>query len=484
MYSNGKSKILKKKGYTKDIIDAVKYVYDQNYKQGDQFKGWFVGRNVKETCNNIIDFVLDFITYKVDPSGVQWVKTPNRFIDDACGDCKSYSIFVCSVLTCLGITNGFRFASYKRGSDFTHVYSWVIDEYGNKIIIDCVAIQQGKANRFEEVDFYKIKDIMNSTKISILSGLEDGKISFSANDTVAQITAKCFLYASVNSKNMRNTGEFLVWITNTYKSKKQLEICAYVFQMFFSGDAGLETMKMYCKEYVNGVNNPNSPYQISKISTIRKNLLDWFNDNITDNYNITYSIDCADVANDIINYAELGLYLLVDDKYLNIKQVLKKQNEKVFFESIAQNSGINFASVKMLIYGAIESKYGMTPNQLLSIMFDGKDFGSSTTSFLAGDIAWNPYEGTIFDANKTNTTTNTTTKTETKKTAWDKVSDIAKQVGGIFTNLFGIVKGGTNNIAPTVYDVETSSSSLFVIAVVGLCVLGGVVFFNKKKGKK
>lgn len=476
MYSNGKSKILKKKGYTKDIIDAVKYVYDQNYKQGDQFKKWFVGRNVKETCNNIIDFILENIEYKVDPSGVQWVKTPNRFIDDSCGDCKSYAIFICSILTCLGIPNGFRFASYKRGDDFTHVYSWALDEYGNKIIIDAVAIQQNKAKKFEEVEFYKSKDIMNTTKISMLSGFsEDGKITFSSSDTVAQIVAKCFLYASANSKNMRNTGEFLVWITNTYKTKKQLEICAYVFMMFFSGEAGLDTMKLYCEEYINGVNNPNSPYQISKISTIRKNILDWFNDNITDNYNITYSVDVADVANDIINYAELGLYLLVDDKYLNSTQAIKKQNEKLFFEALAQNSGLNLSCIKLLIYGAIESKYGMTPNKLLSIMFDGKDFGSSTNSFLAGVIQV---------AEKENTTT---TPQTTKKDVWDRISDISEKVGGIFTSLFGIVKGGTNNVSPTRSDVSVvgGTDGMFGVAVVGLAVLGGVVFFSKKKkGRK
>lgn len=476
MRSNGNKTILNPKGYTKDIVKSVVDVFKKTHSQAAEFTPIFNGGSVREICENIVCFILDNIKYKVDPVGEQWIKTPFRFIDDGVGDCKSYSIFVCSVLTELGIENGFRFASYSNG-DFTHVYSVAFDEVGNEIVVDCVAIQQHKAGLFEEVKYKKQKTIMNNTtKISMLSGVSETEeikeIVFSANDTMAQITAKCFLYATIGTKQMLNTGLFLQWITDTYKSKQDLEICAYVFQMYFDGAPGLVTMKSYCKQFVEDKANPNSPYQVSKIQINEPEVFEWFNKNIVGYYNLTYKKDCAAVANEIIKCAELGLYLFVEDKYLNKTQILKKNNQKVFFESLIANTGISWVACKCLLYGAIKQKYNCTPNKLLSILFDS-DFGQfSYTDFISGVVS-------VYDSTQDPNATGIN-----KNKVWNNIGDIAKGVQKIFTDIFGIVKGGTNNITPYYTDVTTGSGSMVGIAVVGLVVLGGAFLLKNKKKRK
>ena len=357
------------------------------------------------------------------------------------------------------------------------MYSIAIDEYGNEIVIDCVAMQQKKAGLFEEVKYKKQKTIMNTTKISMLSGVEEQapkEIVFSSNDTMAQITAKCFLYATIGTKQMINTGLFLQWITDTYKSEADLEVCAYVFQMYFDGAPGLTTMKNYCKSFVEGRTNPNSPYQVADIQMNEPKVFEWFNKNIVQYYNLTYKRDCADVANEVIKCAELGLYLFVDDKYLNQTQLVKKNNEKIFFETLISNTGISFESCKLLLYGAIMQKYNCTPTKLLSVLFD-KDFGTfNYTNFLSGVVS-------IYDpSNDPNVNPSTI---EDKSKIWNNIGVIAKGVSKIFTDIFGIVKGGTNNITPYYTDISTGSS-MMGIAVVGLVVVGGFLLLKNKKRKK
>ena len=484
MNSTGKQQLLHEHGKIEDIVNSVKYVFDKSFKQADNYKKMFVSDSVLETCSKIIDFVCTNIQYKIDPNGVQWIKTPNRFIDDGCGDCKSYSVFVCAVLTMLGIENGFRFASYKVGDEYTHVYSIAYDETGNEIVIDCVAVQKGHA-KFDEVRFIKKYDIMNTTKISMLSGIEQKEISFSAKDTVAQITAKCFLFASFSREKfitrMQVIGEWLVWITDNYKKKVDLDVIAYLFQDWFLKGPSLADLKTATKIYVDNRQNAKSQYNIANISMINQTAFDWFNNNIIANCNITFANDCSDIANKVIDFAEMGLYLFAEDKYLNQTQILKKANEKVFFESLIPNSGITYNSCLLLIYGAIMAKYNCSPTTLLSTMFDGKSFGGEKDSYkiFIGAIDWNDIEP-VYDKNGDVVGT----QQETKKVAWDQVGTIADKVADIFTKIFGTVTGGTSNIAPSYYDYNGASGSGSGLLIGGVAVLAVVLLLAKKKRKK
>lgn len=94
----------------------------------------FRGRDVNATCYNIWKFLKKEIVYKKD--GIeQKIKLPSRFIAEASGDCKSFSLFTASILSGLNIPYVIRYASYTPGvTTPQHVY--VVTTGG--IIIDAV----------------------------------------------------------------------------------------------------------------------------------------------------------------------------------------------------------------------------------------------------------------------------------------------------------------------------------------------------------
>lgn len=110
------------KGATMDIVAEIKVTFAKGAGTVKNFAEFLRGRNDVETCRNVWQFVKTYIVYKKDPIGVQYIKTPAQTFADRFGDCKSYAIFICSLLTKLGIKNAFRFASYAPG-ELTHVYA-------------------------------------------------------------------------------------------------------------------------------------------------------------------------------------------------------------------------------------------------------------------------------------------------------------------------------------------------------------------------
>lgn len=109
-------------------------------------------------------FVRRNIKYRLDPPGKQFVKTPSRTFADGFGDCKSYSIFLASVLYHWGIPAAFRYVSFKPGP-VTHVYV-VAYLNGRSYLLD--ACLPGYNT---EKDFLTHEDVM--TEIHQLSGIGD-----------------------------------------------------------------------------------------------------------------------------------------------------------------------------------------------------------------------------------------------------------------------------------------------------------------------
>lgn len=500
MKADGKKTLMYECGYTDDILNSIKEVFDKNYIQCSDFAQQFKGSSIEQTCILIADFVCRNIRYKADPNGQQWIKTPARLIKDGVGDCKSYSILICSILQCLGIDNGFRFAGYTDYQDYTHVYPVAYDSFGNEYIIDCVAIQQNKADLFQEVEYKKKKEIMNSTRISCLSGLgnsslsEQRIVSFSKNDTIPQITVKCFKYASFADKAMETTANFLTWIVDTYKTKRDLLICAKVFSMYFDGRPGLETMKYYCREFINGQTNPNSPYQITTAQSINPAIEAWFNKNITNYCDKSYYIDVTSTIDKIIEMSVAGLYLFAEDKYLNEKQKVKKENENFLFDRVCDNTGITNGACKLIIYGAIVEKYGMTPTQLLKVLFPKQNFGKSYTAFIGGEVSWNPYDGTMFGSGNSGykfdengniiqspSGNKTQSKTESKD-IWGRLDNCISSISKTILSFIQGIKGSKiTDIAPYQGDYN---SGLSLTSILPFAVLGIGAYFLIKKSKK
>ena len=158
MRADGKKTLIKQKGYTKDIVKAILDVYNESAGQTAELV-----TNASDDLQ-LIDIVeklweiLYNVKYKEDPQGQQWIKTPARLLSDKEGDCKSITLFVNSVLSNLGYKTWFRFVSYNKDGDFSHVYTIVEDKDGKKYPLDYVAYIQRGIPPFEELNYQKKKD--------------------------------------------------------------------------------------------------------------------------------------------------------------------------------------------------------------------------------------------------------------------------------------------------------------------------------------
>lgn len=166
-----KDTIINRQGKTKDIMQAVVDCYNSDYAQVQELADNFPGNDTLSRCRAVFDFVDKNIKYQIDPLQKQWIRTPARLWSDGEGDCKSFSIFICSCLRCMGIPHLFRFAAYEGNSDPTHVYAVAIDESGKEIIVDPVyRDENGKAVFNKECPYTKKIDMKGTTEISRLSG--------------------------------------------------------------------------------------------------------------------------------------------------------------------------------------------------------------------------------------------------------------------------------------------------------------------------
>lgn len=166
-----KDTIINRQGKTKDIMHAVVDCYNSDYAQVQELADNLPGNDTLSRCRAVFDFVDKNIKYQIDPLQKQWIRTPARLWSDGEGDCKSFSIFICSCLRCMGIPHLFRFAAYEGNSDPTHVYAVAIDESGKEIIVDPVyRDESGKAVFNKECPYTKKIDMKGTTEISRLSG--------------------------------------------------------------------------------------------------------------------------------------------------------------------------------------------------------------------------------------------------------------------------------------------------------------------------
>lgn len=147
-----------------NIMEVVLTSYSRNKTQLKDFAKYLRGKNIEATCYNTWKFLKDYIQYEKDPKGKQWVRRPERLWRDKKGDCKSYAVFIASVLDNLGIKGAFRFISEYPKIEPSHVYV-VVKEGRKEIIIDPVL------DRFNvEAEYHKKIDY-NMTQVSELAGL-------------------------------------------------------------------------------------------------------------------------------------------------------------------------------------------------------------------------------------------------------------------------------------------------------------------------
>jgi hypothetical protein len=152
-------------GDTFDIIQVILETSHIARQDTAQFARYLIGSHLMETLRNDYDFVLNNIEYKVDEPGFQYIKTPARAWADKIADCKSFSIFLGSLLENQGIPYMFRFVSFRKDDPTkTHVYVVVPWKGQNSVIMDIVT------KKFNYEKPYQFKED-KMTKIYQMSGI-------------------------------------------------------------------------------------------------------------------------------------------------------------------------------------------------------------------------------------------------------------------------------------------------------------------------
>lgn len=148
-------------GFNSDIITVIhSNVPAAKSQMRDIARSYFNTGSELTTCRKIWDFLKKEIKYKKDPDGYQNIKLPGRFVAEATGDCKSYSLFTASILENLNIPYSFRYTSYSSNPTPQHVY--IVTNSG--IIVDAVW------NKFNNEKKYTYKKDY-PMKIQTLSGI-------------------------------------------------------------------------------------------------------------------------------------------------------------------------------------------------------------------------------------------------------------------------------------------------------------------------
>jgi hypothetical protein len=151
-------------GKTVDIQEVIFAVNKKDiWKETETFSKQF-----SKDSNGLRDlwhFVKEQITYQEDPIGFQYIQHPAALWKSKIGDCKSFTLFIVSVLQNLGIPYIIRFTSYRKG-DVTHVYPIAILN-GERVILDAVWDHfDDEKQYYREEDFKFQKNMSQIVEIS------------------------------------------------------------------------------------------------------------------------------------------------------------------------------------------------------------------------------------------------------------------------------------------------------------------------------
>ena len=201
--SSNKRELVNSFGNTNDIINEILSIDKISQKDTKEFTSHLKGANIIDTARNDWRFVRSNIKYKLDPLNYQYLKTPARTWHDKYGDCKSYAIFLCSLLKNQGIKCLYRFVSFSNTPDYTHVYVIALDENNKYIYLDACLPDFNTQKKFN----YN-KDVM--TKIYKLSGVGSSLTSLIKNSVVkipaAGLQPSLVPKATANVKTVQNAG--------------------------------------------------------------------------------------------------------------------------------------------------------------------------------------------------------------------------------------------------------------------------------------
>ena len=155
-----------------NVIETVESCIDligSHFREVEELASMLKGDSLKESCRNIFNFSYTYLQYHKDDDGTEQLRTPSRsWLDgqikykqkgraSAGIDCDDYSIFVGSLLKCLGIPFKLRITKYDGKKNFQHIYVIVpaVGDSEDEIVIDPVLskFDYQKPYSFEKSDF-------------------------------------------------------------------------------------------------------------------------------------------------------------------------------------------------------------------------------------------------------------------------------------------------------------------------------------------
>lgn len=489
-----KTRLITPRGYTMDIVNAVVDVYNKSrHTIPQELVDMCECDSAEESCYCIAQWVDDNISYKRDPDGEQWIRQPARLIADGEGDCKSFSILICSFLTQLGIPNKFRFVSY-RGSDYTHVYPVAVIN-DRDFPIDVVALKQQGVPIGQELKYKKKLDKMNSTRISELSGVGGMTIQLTNDISVAELVAEsASLVAMVQLRtSMYWKYQLLKDIIKKYQGNADdfrlacymwLYEGGYEFNEYPQGGGVSYSVRLQnIESCVKAQNNPRSGYAIDEElfnSDEFQSQWAWLEENIFPYLN-KYKKDTENVqiAKDLLKVGINGLYLFIPNQYLSSTQRQKKQNQNVFLEMMCGTSAFTETSAKNFVYAGFVSMYKCTPQACFNAMFK-KSVPSSYSDYLAGDdddwCGQIEYNDNYIEVQKA--------EVVSEGSVMDSVSGWIDKGVKWFTDMWGTITGGTttkNNYRKLTPSLSDGGSTMGWVVLAGALVLGLFVFKKRRK---
>jgi hypothetical protein len=166
-------RIIIEDGEVDETVDLMKKVVWKYINDTKQIASYLKGSTLRQTCENIWNFLYHHVQYKLDKKGLEQLRRPNRsWAERKTGiDCDCFSIFVSSILTNLKILHRFRITKYNRDV-YQHVYV-VVPIPGNSkyYTIDCVLSQFNYEKPFKQQKDFDMS--LKGIDVAVLSGAAD-----------------------------------------------------------------------------------------------------------------------------------------------------------------------------------------------------------------------------------------------------------------------------------------------------------------------
>lgn len=141
----------------KEIIAQLKRAELESRRTSAQLAKVFNESDKMNVAAKVYYFLRHQIFYKAEPKSNQTAKTISRFVNDATGDCKHFSVFAVGVLNACGIPAWFTFiGQFKDNKRPNHAYCTCLIDNKPVIIDPCRKYFNSEARYFYKWDVKRV----------------------------------------------------------------------------------------------------------------------------------------------------------------------------------------------------------------------------------------------------------------------------------------------------------------------------------------